>query len=136
MSCETVRDQLTATCQPFLLKNFMTEVFKCHCGCGLGLMDMNFNMVISLDFAKATCPAPMDIRSAMRCEKHNAAVGGSPTSSHLIGEAVDIATPDSWVRYEVVHALICGGFRRLGIYRDFVHADTDGAKPGNLIWRG
>ena len=75
-----------------------------------------------------------DFNSWYRCEKHNKAVGGSETSSHLKGLAVDIKIHNSTHRFLVLQALIKAGFTRIGIGKTFIHADIDMSKSQNLIW--
>lgn len=86
-----------------------------------------------LDRARGMANTPFVITSGYRCEKHNKEVGGSHTSSHLKGCAVDIAAPDSVARGQILRGLILAGFRRIGIGQDFIHVDSDAAKP-NAVW--
>lgn len=72
--------------------------------------------------------------SVYRCEKHNRVVGGSPRSAHLEGIAVDIVTPDSHTRFRVLRALIKGGFTRIGIYQNHIHADQHPEHPQQVAW--
>ncbi len=76
----------------------------------------------------------MKINSGCRCIKHNAVVGGKPTSSHLIGWAADIAYAGSRRRFRLLKALLDAGFHRIGIGEEFIHVDDDPGKPGELIW--
>jgi uncharacterized protein len=61
-------------------------------------------------------------------------VGSRPTSSHLTGHAVDIAVVSVGERFKVLKAMLDAGFERLGIGRDFIHADVDPAKPSGVAW--
>ena len=74
------------------------------------------------------------ITSGYRCEKWNRKVGGSPTSSHLKGLAVDIGIDRSRLRYRVIGAAIRLGFHRIGIGTNFIHLDIDRAKAPRVIW--
>jgi len=108
------------------------ESTKCPC-CGRNEMDQVF--IKKLMMAEKYCPFPFVITSGFRCEKHNATLpDSSPTSSHLKRLAVDIAVANSWERLHVVHALLQGGFERLGIGKNFVHVDDDMAKPRPVMW--
>jgi len=61
-------------------------------------------------------------------------VGGKETSSHLKGYAVDIKCEESPYRYLLVGGLLKAGFKRIGIGKNFIHADIDPEKVGSLIW--
>jgi len=76
----------------------------------------------------------LTITSGYRCKKHNAEVGGSPTSSHLKGLAVDLAAPNSRTRYSILEWCfeLCLG--RIGIGKTFIHIDKDPDKPGDVLW--
>jgi len=76
----------------------------------------------------------LKITSGYRCEKHNREVGGSETSSHLKGLAVDIGIDRSRLRYRVIGAAIRLGFHRIGIGKNFLHLDIDRQKDMRVIW--
>ena len=110
--------------------------FACQCGCGLSYEDMDNALLSLLTLAERLAEQTFHINSGIRCVSHNASVGGSKTSSHLLGMASDIATPNSRIRYKVLNGLLAAGIKRIGIYKTFIHADHDYNKPMNLIWRG
>ena len=115
------------------MRSACRDEFKCKCGCSLN--KMNPDMLALLDDARNMSSHPFVITSGYRCKDHNFNVGGSATSSHLKGLAVDIATPDSRTRWEVISSLIQAGFRRLGVAKNFVHVDLDHeAKTPFVIW--
>lgn len=87
-----------------------------------------------LNLARAIAGIPFVLNSAFRCEKHNQEVGGSDTSSHLVGCAVDIKCTDSRSRWLIVYALINAGFNRIGVGKTFIHVDDDMTKEPQLIW--
>lgn len=87
-----------------------------------------------LNLARAIAGIPFILNSAFRCGKHNQEVGGSDTSSHLVGCAVDIKCTDSRSRWLIVYALINAGFNRIGIGKTFIHVDDDMTKEPQLIW--
>lgn len=58
------------------------------------------------------------ITSGYRCEELNKAVNGSPTSQHLIGEAVDLRTKDM---KKAIYVLQFLPFDQLIIYDTFLH---------------
>ena len=94
-------------------------------------MDMTF--LESLQDARDVAGRPFNITSGFRCENHPESLK-RPTSSHTIGMAVDIATPNSVSRHMVVRALIRAGLSRIGIGKSFVHVDMDPNKPPNVMW--
>ena len=110
---------------------FTFEELKCKC---CGKSGMNADFMYKMDKARGISGVPYVPNSAFRCEDHNKEVGGSDTSSHLLGLAMDIATPDSPTRYKILTGLIKAGFTRLGISKDFVHVDDDPLKPPSLVW--
>ena len=87
-----------------------------------------------LNQAREKAGIPFILNSAFRCESHNAEVGGSCTSSHLVGCAVDIKCDNSHNRYLILNALIQVGFNRIGIAKTFIHVDDDMTKPSGVIW--
>jgi len=115
------------------MKHFDESEFHC-CSCGLGFDDMDFSILSKLDIAREYAGVPFVLRSSIRCEAHNKEVGGSSTSSHLEGLAVDIACPSSYSRYRILKGLMMAGFNRFGIGIDFLHADIDTSKPKELMW--
>jgi len=76
----------------------------------------------------------LKINSGYRCEAHNAAVGGSETSSHLKGLAVDVAVDGSRRRYQIIHTAMLEEINRIGIYKTFIHLDIDRSKDPRVIW--
>lgn len=114
------------------LKYFKPTEFACKCGCGDNVMDEDF--LKRIDQARDFAGTPFKITSGKRCAKHNKAVKGSPSSSHLTGLAVDIAAPTSSNKYDIVNSLIDCGFNRIGIGSTFVHVDADESKAQNVIW--
>ena len=87
---------------------------------------------MKLDLARELAETPFNITSGYRCPKHNKEVGGVKDSAHVSGLAVDITVPDNVARLNIIRGLIIAGFRRIGIGKDFIHADIDKTKPNNL----
>jgi len=112
-------------------KYFSKKELECPC-CGKCEMDDNF--LLMLDRAREYAGIPFVISSGFRCEKHNREVGGSPTSSHLKGKAVDIVADNSRRRYIILKALMKVGFTRIGIGKNFIHVDNDESKVQGVIW--
>jgi uncharacterized protein YcbK (DUF882 family) len=95
---------------------------------------MNMATVQRLDEARSKAGIPFIITSGCRCEAQNATVGGAPSSSHLIGRAVDIRSVYSRQRLLIVRSLLAVGFNRIGIYSGHVHADDDPNAPPDVMW--
>lgn len=114
---------------------FSLTEFDCKCGkCDCTGEKMSATLLSMVDDARDIAGIPFSITSGMRCQAHNEREGGSPTSSHLAGHAVDIACSSGSQRYQIVEALRLAGFNRIGLARTFVHADADPGKPGGVIW--
>ena len=76
------------------------------------------------------------ITSHYRTPAQNVKCGGSPTSAHLTGYAVDIACHTSDIRYALVQYALEDGIKRIGIYDRHIHIDVDFNKPQDVIWLG
>lgn len=71
------------------------------------------------------------INSWYRSPSHNAEVGGSPTSQHLVGGAVDITATDLTKLIEVIKKY---EFGQLIIYKNYLHLSLPRKnKPNNQI---
>ncbi len=112
-------------------KYFSELELKCKC-CGEMGMDLEF--ILDLEDARHEARTPFIITSGYRCIKHNAAVGGSETSSHLKGLAVDIKAITSRERMIIVGSLFHNGFNRIGIAKTFIHTDKDPDKAPGVMW--
>ena len=113
------------------MKYFKEEEFNCKC-CGKNNMD--YQTKLMLDTARELAGVPFIINSACRCSEHNAKVGGSATSSHLKGIAVDIKAIGSRDRYLIYKGLLEAGFKRIGVANSFIHADNDTTKSQDVMW--
>lgn len=114
------------------IKYFKKNEFTCKCGCGHN--NISHKLIQRLDHARAVAGVPFRINSAVRCEKHNRDIHGSPTSSHLKGYAVDIHIDNDSDRFKIFTALTSVSFCRLGVYKTFIHCDNDSDKSQNVIW--
>jgi len=112
-------------------KHFTIDEFKCKC-CGLNLIKPE--LIDKLDIARDIANIPFKINSGYRCNKHNISIGGSITSSHTKGLAVDISTNSGKSKFIIVNALLKAGFNRIGISNSFIHTDIDEDKIQNVIW--
>lgn len=80
-------------------KNLSRREFACQCGCGFDTVDFELAQVIQATadhFAKkeGLPRVSVFINSGCRCEKHNAAEGGSEGSKHKLGIAADYRIGD------------------------------------------
>ena len=117
-----------------MTKNYFSRTEEwCPC-CHSGGLVQDFRE--KLNKAREIAGIPFVLNSAFRCAAHNAEVGGSETSSHLAGLAVDIRCNDSRSRWIIVDALKKAGFNRIGLSKkgNFIHVDDDLTKEPNLIW--
>lgn len=104
------------------MRHFDLEEFRCKCGkCGTPHMDAVF--LAELDNAREFAEVPFPINSGYRCPEHNASVG-STSRNHTSGKAADIGCTDGPTRIRIVMGLIRAGFRRIGIGKTFIHADS------------
>jgi len=103
------------------MKYFNIDEFKCKCGCGDKIMDALF--LAQLDNAREHAGVPFKINSGKRCPAHNAKVG-STSKNHTSGKACDIECLTGPHRLKIVMGLIRAGFRRIGISKTFIHADS------------
>lgn len=113
-------------------KHFTDEEVKCNCGCGYG--SIRHELLYRLEVARCLAMVPFIIRSWCRCDVWNKEIGGSVGSSHVLGLAVDIEAIDPNVMLRILFSLVCAGFNRIGIGKDFIHVDCDAAKTPNIIW--
>lgn len=111
-----------------LSKNFKLSEFDCKCKreeCSTVLLDDA--LVDILQKIRDHFGVPVNVNSGHRCQKHNAAVGGSTSSHHMRGMAADI-----WVKgvapKEVAKYAESIGVKRIGLY--------EGASEGNFVHIG
>ena len=123
-----------------MTKNFKLKEFECKGGCDMPLevYENIIKLASQLQFLRDYTGRPITINSAYRCPDHNAKVGGSKTSQHLLGKAADI-TIQSLKPAEVfvlIEDLIDMGHMLqggLGLYDTFVHYDIRKTKAR---WNG
>jgi len=113
------------------LNYFNLIEFACP-DCGANKMHKSF--LKRFDLARKISDVPYIVTSGYRCKKRNKEVGGKKDSSHLIGVAADIKCETSYMRSRIIYGLIKAGFIRIGIGRNFIHADDDVAKAQEVTW--
>ena len=114
------------------MNHFKMSEFDCRCRCGLN--NINENLTMMLDEAREEAGVIFRMNSGCRCRKHNKRVGGSKTSSHMKGLAVDVKATSNRMRFRIMTGLLLAGFNRIGIGKRFIHADVDGKKPQTIIY--
>jgi hypothetical protein len=119
-----------------LSKNFKVREFRCKCGKCKELI-LDDVLVDWLQKLRDHFGVSVNINSGYRCESHNKAVGGSPTSHHLRGMAADIRVKGVSAK-EVAQYAESIGIRRIGLYEgeqegEFVHI---GSHTNKRFWLG
>ncbi len=105
---------------------FKDDEFKCPC-CG---KDAFAILKVRLDEARHYANTPFIINSGMRCKDHNSKIGGSESSSHMLGMAADIKNDynNRDTTAKIIYGLGKAGFGRILVYETFIHADVDELK--------
>lgn len=84
---------------------------------------------------------PLFINSGYRCLELNKAVGGVPTSQHVLGQACDVGVTDPYALAQLAKKMNLG-FDQMIIYPSFVHFSyrRDGCNRGQILynkkWKG
>ena len=80
---------------------------------------------------------PIIVTSGYRCRELNARIGGSPTSSHIDGEAFDFKPPNSLGTLDTAIKIFNSDilFDQLIIYKSFLHIGFGNKKRRQLINR-
>jgi len=94
----------------------------CRCGCGFALVKPE--LLDAFRVIREAAGRPLVVASGCRCEAHNAAVGGSLPSSHVLGEALDLEVGSSGQAYQLVALAIAAGVKRIGV----------GWRPGHHVF--
>ena len=84
-----------------------------------------------LNIARGISETPYIIMSGYRCPKHDSEVGGK--GNHSQGTASDIKCESGEARLKIIRGLLLAGFKRIGVGKDFIHADTSPGRPPS-IW--
>lgn len=116
------------------VKYFGRHEFACKCGkCGGYPVEPKEALIRKLDAFRERVGEPVYVNSGIRCEEHNAAVGGAKGSRHLYGDAADIRCngkiPEQL--YEIADEIFCDG--GVGLYDWGIHVDARGYKAR---WNG
>ena len=114
-------------------ENFKFKEFECKCGCGRN--EISPVLMNKLQDVRTAFGKPMIINSGFRCVEHNKEIGGVLNSAHCEGLAVDIQCINPIDRYKLLHLLMTFGFRRIGVYKTFIHADIRTSENA-VMWIG
>lgn len=119
---------------PFLPKQTMTTTPKYKYFTAKEVTGLKPELVALLDNARGLAGTPFIITSGLRSVVKNKLVGGKANSSHLTGEAVDIACTDSAKRFKMVTALLKVGFNRIEVTDKHIHVDISKTLPQNVFF--
>jgi len=103
-----------------MFRYFKNNEFYCKCGCGLNITKID--LILKIDELRSIYGKPIILNSSSRCEAHNLAVGGSKSSLHKSGDAVDIRIRGGRKqRYEIIKIAFNLGFTGIGVANTFIH---------------
>lgn len=115
------------------LKYFSPSEFaKCTPSCKITDMDADFLSL--LDECRERAGIPFVLNSAYRTKSWEKSHGRNGTSTHCLGQAVDIRCNTSANRFKIVKAALEVGIPRIGIGKTFIHLDIDKNKIQNIIF--
>lgn len=116
--------------------NILSSLNLAGCNPPCKIEDLASELVERLVYAQHIAGFAFDFSCGYRSQSYELSKGRKGTSSHsrIPCLAVDIVTLDSHVRFKVVTALLMAGFPRLGIGKNFVHADIDETKSHPIIF--
>ena len=110
---------------------FTREEFRCQCAgryCDGFPAEPEEKLVRTLDEIRRRLGVPVTIveagGSGVRCERHNAAVGGVANSQHLYGRAADLHSSLSPARMKAAAEEVMGQSGGIGLYDWGIHVDT------------
>lgn len=116
-----------------LAPHFKAKEFACsHCG----ELIINSELVDKIEQLRMVMNAPIQVTSAYRCPTHNRCVGGSSSSFHIKGMALDIGMYNKFNGVEVFNEAV-KIFPRVGLYQSnragfcYIHVDIS---DSNLYW--
>lgn len=116
------------------ITHFSLDEVRCPCCDTIKLIPAVITHLTKLEELRTQYGKPIIINSGFRCPKHNAEVGGAPSSWHLLF-ATDIRPDignesDLMYLYKLALAANWGG---IGLYEGRIHLDI---RPEPTRWRG
>tara|TARA_R110000851_G_scaffold12650_6_gene43701 strand:+ start:3586 stop:3972 length:387 start_codon:yes stop_codon:yes gene_type:complete len=117
-----------------LTENFSLSEFECKCGCKMpdfvkkNIIDLASNLQVLRGVV-----GRLDLTNAYRCKEHNADVGGSVNSQHLLGKAADVKSDtvspaDMAIVIEDLMKNETFEIGGIGLYNTFTHVDIRGSR--------
>lgn len=114
--------------------HFSLAEFDCPCPACRGTHGgVLIELVDALEELRSLIGRPIFVNSGWRCAAHNAAVGGSPRSQHLLGRAADIFVQGLTGPVLYAFARRIPAFRGIGVAPTWIHVDIRQGAPAR--WR-
>lgn len=118
----------------YLTRNFSEKELSCPCGDCDSKVDYDF--LLLLQSLRTNCGHALTINSAFRCPAHNKKVGGTKSSQHLKGTAVDISTK-GWTaekKHKLMKLAFAMGFKGVAQGKSFIHLDMRSGKTSTWVY--
>jgi zinc D-Ala-D-Ala carboxypeptidase len=115
------------------LRYFSQRDFS-RCNPPCKIIDMDDKLMEMLDVARFHSGVAYIPTSGKRTLQHELDMDRDGSSSHVKGLAVDLLAETSSDRRKILSGLIKAGFTRIGIGKNFIHADIDPDKDQDVIW--
>ena len=125
---------MTAKMKNMIKAKYFKELEFRQCVPACSLQDMNQGTMNRLDAAREKAGIPFVLNSAFRPVEGEKAHGRTGDGAHPHGQAVDIRCSSNANRMKIVCALLEVGFVRIGIGKNYIHADDDESKTQNVMW--
>lgn len=105
--------------------HFILREFQCRCGKCEPSWPSTY-LVRGLEALRVIVDKPVIIDDAIRCLEHNAAVGGVPSSQHVLGKAADIKAAGLTARQLYAVAVHIPEFNGFGVddHKNYIHVDV------------
>jgi hypothetical protein len=110
------------------IKYFKRHEFKCKCGkyCNGFPVEMDMKLLKIADDVREHFGKPITVSSGVRCETHNARVGGVSGSRHKRGKAMDFRVKDIPASIVLPYVQSKSGIRyAYAIDSNYVHMDVE-----------
>ena len=123
----------------YITPHFQRREFTCKCGCGADNIDPVLAQMC--ETIRDSIGVPLIVNSGVRCEKHNAKVGGVKGSYHTQGKAVDLScTLGARKLFEAIRNLYDAGklpgLEYCLLYPTFVHIDIGKTRKQRFAIKG
>ena len=110
-------------------KYFKDSEMNCKCGhCSKGASSMDPAVISLADDLREAFGSALLVVSAVRCKRHNKAVGGAKGSKHMTGQALDLRPLNGDIRGLQLLAEQLNPDGGVGFYKTFVHIDSRGRR--------